>query len=218
MLRNAAVPRRAFAVIYDRGGNHLYEAVADLATGVVASWKEIAGAQPPVGSEDSGIADRMVRADSRCRDALRARGIRDPNAVYTVAWPAGYFDLPGEADQRIVRVTPYFAAAGANYYAHPVEGVAAHVNLTTGKVIDFVDIDRKAPLPRGNDDLSPGGNRSLPPAARAAPDHAAFGSGVPDPGRRGALAEVALPVRAASAGRASAVHGRATRTAARYAR
>ena len=112
----------------------------------VASWKEIPGAQPPVGGEDSGIADRIVRADPRWRDAMRARGIRDANAVYTVAWPAGYFDLPGEAEQRIVRVTPYFAGAGANYYAHPVEGVAAHVNLTTGKVLDFLDIDRNAPV------------------------------------------------------------------------
>jgi primary-amine oxidase len=156
VLRNTPVPRRAFAVIYDRGGNHLYEAVADLSAGNVASWKEISGVQPPVGGEDSTLADRLVRADPRFHDALRARGIRDANAVYTVSWPAGYFNLPGEADQRIVRVTPYFAGAGANYYAHPVEGVAAHVNLTAGKVIDFVDIDRKAPVTRSNEDLSPG--------------------------------------------------------------
>ena len=54
------------------------------------------GAQPPVGGEDSALADQIVRADPRWRDAMRARGIRDPNDVYTVAWPAGYFGLPGE--------------------------------------------------------------------------------------------------------------------------
>ena len=43
--------------------------------------------------------------DSRWREALRARGLRDPSDVYTVAWPAGTFGLAAEEGQRIVRVT-----------------------------------------------------------------------------------------------------------------
>ena len=37
-----------------------------------------------------------------------------------------------------------YGGAGSNFYAHPVEGVAAFVNLTTGKILDFMDIDRNA--------------------------------------------------------------------------
>jgi primary-amine oxidase len=154
VLRGADVPRRAFAVIYDRAANKTYEAIADLTAKRVASWKEIPGAQPPVGENDSTIADRIVRADPRWREALRERGIRDTNSVLTVAWPAGYFALKGDDAGRIVRVTPYYMA-GQNFYAHPIEGIAAHVDITNGKLIDFIDIDRNVPVSRENAELSP---------------------------------------------------------------
>jgi primary-amine oxidase len=154
VLREAASPRRAFAIVYNRDANRTYEAIADLSSGQLASWKEVPGAQPPVGEYDSSLADRIVRSDPRWREAMRVRGIRDPNAVLSVAWPAGYFALPGDDTGRIVRVTPYYAAGAQNYYAHPVEGIAAHVNLTTGKILDFVDTDRDVPISRESAELS----------------------------------------------------------------
>jgi len=166
VLRDAAVPRRAFAVIYDRDANRTYEAIADLSSGRLASWKEIPGAQPPVGESDAALADRIVRADPRWNQAIRARGVRDPNAALSVAWPAGYFGLPGDDQGRIVRVTPYLGGEIQNYYAHPVEGIVAHVNLTTRKIVDFVDIDRDAPVSRENAELNPG---TLPYRAAPAP-------------------------------------------------
>jgi primary-amine oxidase len=165
VLRRAAVPRRAFAVIYDAATNRTGEAVADLSAGKLASWKDVPGAQPPVGEYDSAMADRIVRGDSRWRDALRVRGLRDGNEVYTVAWPAGTFGLSGEEGQRVVRVTPYFGGAGSNFYAHPVEGVAAFVNLTTGKVLDFIDVDHNAPVTRDDADFDAGSVGPLRPAA-----------------------------------------------------
>jgi primary-amine oxidase len=167
VLRGVNLPRRAFASIYDRATNRTGEAIADLTAGRLASWKEIPGAQPPVGQADSVLADRLVRGDARWRAALRERGIRDGDNVYSVSWPAGYFGLAGEDNQRIVRVTPYYAGAGGNYYAHPVEGVAAFVNLTTGRILEFIDIDRGAPVPRANAELNPMSNAPLrkPPAA-----------------------------------------------------
>jgi primary-amine oxidase len=164
VLRGAEVPRRAFAIIYNRDANKTYEAVADLGSSQVASWKEIPGAQPPVGEHDSSLADRIVRADPRWAQALRARGVRDVSSVLCVAWPAGYFALPGDDEGRIVRVTPYYAGESSNYYAHPVEGIAAHVNLTTGKIVDFLDVDRGIPISRENAELG-AGNTPL----RAAP-------------------------------------------------
>ena len=162
--RNLAVARRAFAVIYDRATDKTFEAIADLTAGTLASWKDIPGAQPPLGGADSGVADRIVRADPRWNTALRARGISDPGEVFTVAWPAGYFALPTDTPGRIVRVTPYLAA-GANYYAHPVEGLAVHVNLTSGKVLSFVDIDRNVPVSRQSAEISAEANQPY----RAAP-------------------------------------------------
>jgi primary-amine oxidase len=163
VLRHASMPRQAFAVIYDHAANRLGEAVADLSTGKLASWKEIPGGQPPIGDRDSAVADRIVRSDSRWTAAMRARRV-NPEQVFTVAWPAGNFGLPGEQGERVVRVTPYFGGAGSNYFAHPVEGVAAFVDLTAGKVLEFVDVDRRAPVTRDNEDFTAGAAGPLRPA------------------------------------------------------
>lgn len=133
VLRNAAAPRRAFAIIYDAKANKTFEAVANLGTQHVDSYKEIPGAQPAVSEQDSNLADAIVRADPRYQKAMRDRGVRDLNSVVIMAWTAGYFALPGAEQGRIVRAVPYYARYGSNFYAHPVEGVVAHVNLTTGK-------------------------------------------------------------------------------------
>jgi primary-amine oxidase len=151
----APAARRAFAVVYDRAANQTFEAIADLAAGQVVSWKAIPGAQPALGEEDSNRADGIVRADPRWRASIEARGIRNGNSVYTIAWPAGYFGARGEEHDRIVRVVPHLAS-GENYYAHPIEGVVAHVDLTAGKIIDFVDTGRNVPVSRENFELAPG--------------------------------------------------------------
>ena len=154
VLRNVAVPRRAFAVIYDPAANRTFEAIADLSSSTLSSWKEIPRAQPAVTMEDSERADRIVRSDPRWQRALRERGIPSSD-VLSVCWTAGYFALPGSEEGRIVRVMPYYGGAGQNYYAHPVEGIVAHVNLTSGKIIDFLDTGRDTPVSRDNYDLSP---------------------------------------------------------------
>jgi primary-amine oxidase len=161
VLAKASVPRRAFAVIYDHAADHTFEAIANLTTGAIDSWKEIPGAEPAIDGEDSNLADQIVRADPRWAQAMRARHIRDVNSVVTMSWTAGYFGLPGTEQGRVVRVVPYYAGAGENLYAHPVEGVVAHVNLTTRKILDFLDIDRGVPVSRENADLDP---RALRPA------------------------------------------------------
>lgn len=169
VVRSAAVPRRAFAIIYEPRENKTFEAVANLATRSVDSFKEIPGAQPAVTEQDSNLADAIVRADPRYQKAMRDRGIRDPNSVVIMAWTAGYFALPGTEQGRIVSAVPYYAGAGANFYAHPVEGVVAHVNLTTRKIIDLLDTDRNVPIPRNNDEFSPGA--TLPWRTAPAPLH-----------------------------------------------
>ena len=77
VLANTDVPRRAFAVIYDRKRNQTFEAIANLSTSAIDSWKQIPGAQPAINSEDSDLAEGIVRADPRWAQAMRERGIRD---------------------------------------------------------------------------------------------------------------------------------------------
>ena len=206
VLKQTPVPRRAFAVIYDYPSNRTWEAVANLATSQIDSWKEIPGAEPPITGEDSGLADRIARRDPRFARAMSERGIRDLNNVYGVSWSAGYFQLPGTEQGRVVREVFYYGGAGQNYFAHPIEGVVAHVNITDGKVLDFLDIDRDAPVSHENFDLTPGA--TAPYRAAPAPLHITQPSGrrLRSQGQRSALAEVAVPLRLAAARRSGALH------------
>jgi len=165
VLRGGAVPRQAFAVIYDYRANRTFEGIAALASRQVAAWREIPGAEPAVTGEDSARAEQVMRADPRFRRAMDARGIHDLDNVYTVAWSAGYFALPDTDQDRIVRAVCYYAGAGRNFYAHPIEGVSAHIDVTRRRVLDFTDIDRNAPVSRENFELSlPAGELRPAPA------------------------------------------------------
>ena len=164
VLRHEPAPRRAFLVLYDAPANRTFEAIADLSHGRLASWREIPGAQPPLTQQDSVEADRLVRADPRFRQAMSERRITDSREVLISSWSAGYFGMPGTDRDRIVRAVPYYDGAGQNYYAHPIEGVNALVDLTARKVIDFLDIDRKAPVSRENFDFTARAAEPLRPA------------------------------------------------------
>jgi primary-amine oxidase len=165
VLRRAPMERRALAVVYDYPSDRTWEAVANLGTQKLDAVREMPGAQPGITAQDSDLADQIMRDDPRFERAMAARGIRNLNRVAVMAWSAGYFALPGTEQGRIVRAVPYDAGYGANFYAHPIEGVVAHVNLTTRKVIDLLDIDRDAPVSRQNFDLAPPATAPL----RAAP-------------------------------------------------
>ena len=155
VLRNAPVPRRALAVVYDYASNRTWEAVANLETRHIDSLRQVPGAQPAVSAHDSDLADEILRDDPRFLRAMAERGIHNLNRVAVMAWTAGYFGLPGTETGRIVRAVPYDAGYGSNFYAHPIEGVVAHIDLTSHKVIDLLDIDRGVPVSHQNFELSP---------------------------------------------------------------
>jgi len=155
VLRKLDVPRRAFAVLYDDAADRTYECVANLTTHKLDRADTIAGAEPMIGSEDSAIVDRILRNDPRWRQALLARGIRDMSRLAVISWSAGYFGLPGTETGRIARAVPHSLEGNTrNFFGHPVEGLVAHVNLTTGKVIDLLDTGRNTPIPSGPVELS----------------------------------------------------------------
>src|SRR5262249_1671782 len=56
---------------------------------------------------------------------------------------------------RIVRAVPHSVEGNTrNFFAHPIEGLVAHVNLTTKKVIDLLDTGRNIPIPAAEAELS----------------------------------------------------------------
>jgi len=147
VLSGPAVPRRSFAVVYDRDATKTFEGVVDVRQRRLISWREIPGVQPAVLGDDANLADRIIRYDPRWRDAMRKRGLTNFESIAIDVWSAGYFGSPDELHGRLVRGVSYYRGKNSNYYARPIEGVVAYVDLTAKRVAQFIDTG-VIPLPK----------------------------------------------------------------------
>jgi len=130
----AQLVRRAFVVVFDRRMDRTSEAVVDLDSGQLASWREIPDVQPPLMTEDATLADRVVRGDEQWRAAIRAGTNTDLAEIVNVIMPSGNLDSVG-VHPRTAIVLSYEKTYDLNGFAAPVEGLAALVDLTNLKVL-----------------------------------------------------------------------------------
>jgi primary-amine oxidase len=134
-----AFNRRAFADVYDRAHNRLYEAVVDLRAKRLVSWRLRTGSQPAVYVTEYSTADAIIRKYEPWQAAMRRRGI-DPNDVYLDVWSPGDIGLPHTfRNHRILRALTFFRGKLPNPYDRPIEGVVVTVDMTTQRVIGMVD-------------------------------------------------------------------------------
>jgi primary-amine oxidase len=129
----------AFAHVYDPDRNLLFEVVADLRRGRIASWVARPGLQPAVYASEYDELDRIVRADARWQRAMRARGL-DPNDVYLDGWARGDLPVRGvKPGTRLLRALSFFRGRLPNPYDRPIEGVLATVDINKGVVVELLD-------------------------------------------------------------------------------
>lgn len=131
-------PRKAFANVFDRNANKLYEAVVDLDTNTLDSWTQKAGAQPAIYFDEYAQADALVRAYAPWKKAMRDRGI-DPKDVYLDAWGGPDTSNAAPAGTRILKQLSFYRGALPNPYDRPIEGVVVTLDMNKLKVVDFVD-------------------------------------------------------------------------------
>ena len=131
--------RKAFANVFDRGANKLYEAVVDLKTKQLVSWTPRPGSQPAVFGTEWGDADSIVHAYAPWKKAIRDRGI-DPKDVYVDVWAPGDLPAPGApAGTRLLRAIAFYRGSLPNPYDRPIEGLVVTIDMNKEKVVDFVD-------------------------------------------------------------------------------
>ena len=131
-------PRKAFANVFDRNANTLYEAVVDLNTNTLDSWTQKAGAQPAVYFAEYAEADALVRAYAPWKKAMRDRGL-DPKDVYVDTWAGPDTSNAAPAGTRILKAISFYRGALPNPYDRPIEGVVVTMDMNKLKVVDFVD-------------------------------------------------------------------------------
>lgn len=143
------IERKARFSLFRRGRIGVTEGVLSLDSGKVLSHRHLPEARPMIMLEEFLEIEETVKTDPGFIAACRRRGIEDMDLVCVDPWSAGVFGVPGEAGKRLshtfcwVRTRP-----DENFYAHPIEGLNAVVDVDTMTVMRVDDYYReREPLP-----------------------------------------------------------------------
>ncbi|HVE13912.1 MAG TPA: hypothetical protein VNI01_10995, partial [Elusimicrobiota bacterium] len=137
--KGGAFRREAFAVVLDSERNATYEAVADLAGARLSSWRRVPAAQPGQLESEFLKGPEIVKKDPRWQAAMRRRGIADFDKVHVDLWAPGHIREKELLGPRIFRAVFYYQGDSTYYYARPIEGVSALVDMNARKVISVTD-------------------------------------------------------------------------------
>src|SRR5215204_1827741 len=108
-----------------------------------------AGLQPSITVDEFAECETAIKRAPEFLDAMRRRGVTDPELVMVDAWSAGTYgdERPEERGKRLVRALAFVRSEpGDNGYARPLDGVIAVLDLHTMKVLR-IDDHGVVPLP-----------------------------------------------------------------------
>ena len=113
--------------------------------------QRITKGQAPIGFTDYVQAVAITKQDKGWLEAMRKRGIDDVTQVQIDPWPAGGYQHPSiPAGHRANRAIAFAREdASDNGYAHPIQGLIAHVDLTEGRVAHLEDHE-VVPVPQAS--------------------------------------------------------------------
>ena len=147
LISGEKLAREARVTIWDRGKGVVTEGIITT-EGLAKSYQVIEGAKAPISVTESAFALEIVRNDLVVKKALERRGIYDVNKVHMETWPIGA-KIPKQLDDgRRLIWTPmwYQPNEKDNFYAHPINGLHAIVDLDKGQLVSLEDND-EIPIP-----------------------------------------------------------------------
>ena len=156
------VPRLAFAIV--KVGPETFDAIVDTIAGKVLEWEQVEGVQPGLlPTVEWSLVQTIVRGNQEWQSAARERGVDDFGDVVCVPNPAGYFGIAEEEGRRIVKAVCYAPSGSSNYWARPIEGLIAIVDLDEREIIDLIDTG-PVPIPDAPADFSSASLKGSPNA------------------------------------------------------
>jgi primary-amine oxidase len=143
-----AVPREAFAVLFENATNQCFEAVVSLEASAITSWKHIANVQPTMTVDEQIECEQAVMASAEFKAALKRHyGVEDTSLVMVDIWSAGNYGTEEDRTRRLARPLCFLRSdATDNGYARPIEGIRPVVDLNLMQVIR-IEEHGKWPLP-----------------------------------------------------------------------
>jgi primary-amine oxidase len=148
--------RRLRAFLLNLKNGESTDVVVSLTRGGVVSARTVdtaAEGQLPIIDSEYHLAEEIVAADPDWRAALARRGLTDMSKIRIAPITAGAYRAPAEDDQRrMVRVLAFLQAREHDLaWAHPVDGVTAHVDLIERRVLRVTD-EFELPVPAESGD------------------------------------------------------------------
>ncbi|HKT55349.1 MAG TPA: primary-amine oxidase [Microbacterium sp.] len=138
-----APAREITALLTDLATGSLVQTITDLTSRTVVSRRTldpVAEGFGPTLDEDFLYADNILKEDAEWVAALARRGVTDLTTVRTVPLSAGVFGYEDEVGHRVYRVLAFqqkYATDSA--WAHPIDGVVAHLDIDAKKVLRVVE-------------------------------------------------------------------------------
>jgi primary-amine oxidase len=134
------VPRDARANICRPGSPGVWRVVVSLDDEVILSTVHVPAARPMIQLEKFLAIEAIVRDDPAFAAACARRGITDMTTVCVDPWSAGSFGIHGEEDGYLSHTFCWLRLReNENFYAHPIEGLNAVVDIHKGEVIRVDD-------------------------------------------------------------------------------
>lgn len=162
----SSINRQALVVIYESQARRLAEVRVDIANRRIVDKKDIPNAQPSIMLDEFDKLAEIVKADPAWQQAIQRRGITNFDDVAVDGWAPGLLsNAEKQSGLRIMRGLSYFKGNSTNYYARPIEGLVAVVDMSNSKVIQLFDED-SAPIAKGKQEFAEESNGPL----RSAPE------------------------------------------------
>jgi primary-amine oxidase len=150
------VYRRLRAFLLNLKTGESTDVVVSLTEGSVVSARTVdtaAEGQLPIVESEYHLVEEIMAADQDWQAAMARRGLTDMSKIRIAPITAGAFRAPAEDDERrMVRVLAFLQAREHDLaWAHPVDGITAHVDLTAKKVLRVID-EFELPVPAESGD------------------------------------------------------------------
>ena len=152
-----SVDRRVRAFLIDVATGDLADVVVSVSRGEVIRHLRLdpeRDGQLPILDEEFVRVSEIVHADLEWQRAVARRGVTDLTTVRVCPLTAGWYGLDGEEGRRIVRVLAFVHEHESDLaWAHPIDGLAAYVDLVEGRVFQLID-EADLPVPPESGDYN----------------------------------------------------------------
>jgi primary-amine oxidase len=149
------IDRQAEMVLMDNATGEVVETIISITQQSIITWKVVEGVQPGIVLDEFIECENAVKASPEFQEAIRKRGITDPDLVMVDPWSAGNYGLEDEEGVRLSRALCWVRDSPTdNGYARPIDGVVIMVDLNKMEVIR-VDDYGVMPLPPKSGNYAP---------------------------------------------------------------